>query len=312
MQNVLVTGGAGFIGSHIVEELIFQGINVTIFDNLSTGFIRNIQQFLDKKNVKFVKGDILDYDLLEEVLKDIDTVFHLAAKISVAESMTNEVEYVKVNTIGTLNVLKAGVKNNLKNIVLSSSAAIYGDNPIIPKVETMLPEPKSPYAITKLDGEYYFKMFREEYGINAVALRYFNVFGARQNPESQYAAAIPIFINKALKNEDIVIFGDGEQTRDFIYVKDIVKANIFAAKFGGDIFNVSTGKSITINQLAEKIIRLTGSKSKIVHTDPRPGDVKHSRGDNTKIINELSFDKFCDFDEALIITINYFKDLFDT
>jgi len=309
MKKVLVTGGAGFIGGHIVEEAVARGLEVVVLDNLKTGFLKNIQSFIDHKKIRFIKGSITDQTVYAECLKGVDTIFHLGALISVAESMEKEIEYGEVNTLGTIKLLKNARQFGVQNIVLSSSASVYGDNPIIPKKESMLPEPKSPYAVTKLDGEYYFKIYREEYGMNCTALRYFNVFGPRQDPKSQYAAAIPIFIDKALKNQDIIIFGDGEQTRDFIYVKDIVKANFLAAEKGGDVYNAAYGGRITINQLAEKIIQLTNSNSKIVHHPERPGDIKHSQADNNKIVNELGFAASADLESGLLETVEYFKSL---
>lgn len=305
MEKILVTGGCGFIGSHIVEAL-HQTHEVIVLDNFKSGFLQNIAPF----DVNFMEGDIRNYSLLKELTWDVSTIFHLAALVSVPESMEKPVETVEINTLGTLNVLNAARTNGVKNIVLSSSAANYGDNPIVPKVETMPPEPQSPYAMTKLDGEYYFNMYRTEYGINAVALRYFNVFGPRQDPQSQYAAAIPVFIAKALKNQDITVFGDGEQTRDFIYVKDIVQGNLLAAEKGGDLFNVAYGRKITINALAQKIIEITGSKSKIKHAPVRSGDVKHSTADNSKIVKQLGFKQSYDFDIGLKNTINYFISVF--
>ncbi len=208
----------------------------------------------------------------------VDLCFHLAATISVPESMSKPVECNELNTTGTLVVLEEAARAKVKKFLFSSSAAIYGNNPTVPKVETMLPEPKSPYAITKLDGEFYCKMFSDEGRLPTACLRYFNVFGPRQNPISQYAAAVPIFIDRALKNETLTIYGDGEQTRDFVFVKDIVAANVFFAtesKATG-VFNVACGKQMTINELAKTIFRLTGSHAEIQHLPERSGDVKHS------------------------------------
>jgi UDP-glucose 4-epimerase len=305
MEKVLVTGGCGFIGSHIVEALHSDN-EVLVFDNLNSGYFANIKPF----NVTFFQGDVRNFTEILQATRGVTTIFHLAALISVPESMAKPNETVEINTLGTLNVLNAARQNGVRNLVLSSSAAIYGDNPVVPKVENMFPEPKSPYAITKLDGEYYFNMYRNEYGLNAVALRYFNVFGPRQDPKSQYAAAIPIFVAKALQNENIFIFGDGEQTRDFIYVKDVVQANLLAAEKGGDLFNVAYGKKITVNALAQMIIDLTGSKSKIEHGPVRPGDVKHSMADNSKIVKMLNFRQSHDFATGLQKTIEYFASKF--
>lgn len=302
MSKILVTGGSGFIGSHIVEHF-HQSDEVVVLDNLRTGFKKNIENF----NCQFIKGNVTDVALVKEVTKSVDYIFHLAALVSVPESMENPQLTVEINTIATLNLLKAARESNVKKIVLSSSAAIYGDNPIVPKKETMFPEPKSPYAVTKLDGEYYFKMFRDEYGLPTTCLRYFNVFGPRQDPKSQYAAAVPIFIDKAIKNEDITIFGDGEQTRDFIYVKDIVRANVMAATSeASGVFNVARGGRITINDLAKKIVELTTSKSKIIYAPERAGDVKHSQADISKL-NSLGFESKFDLDEGINVTIEFFS-----
>jgi UDP-glucose 4-epimerase len=306
MSKIIVTGGAGFIGGHIVEALSGQGHHVVIYDNLHTGSLAQVETFSREYGVEFVKGDILDRDLLRAAFQGAETVHHLAALSSVPESLEKKVDYVKVNTIGTLNVLEAARLTGVKNTVFASSAAVYGNNPITPKTEAMVPEPASPYGVTKLDGEYYYTMYRREYGLNAVSLRFFNVFGPRQNPDSEYAAVIPKFINRALRHEPIIIFGDGQQTRDFISVKDVVQANLLAATKGGDIYNVAGGTGITIVELARKIIAMTGSKSKIQYLPGRPGDIKHSRADNSKIIRELGLKISADIDQSLAETVEYF------
>ncbi len=272
-MKILVTGGAGFIGSHIVEY--FQGqAEVRVLDNLRSGFKHNLAGLPHE----FIEASILDRDAVRRAVQGVDYIFHLAAMISVPESMAKPIECDEINTRGTLIVLEEAAKAGVKKLVLSSSAAIYGDNPVVPKIETMLPEPKSPYAITKLDGEFYCKMFADEGKLQTVCLRYFNVFGPRQDPKSQYAAAVPIFIHSALKNELITIHGDGGQTRDFICVRDIAAANVFFAtqSTATGVFNVACGQKITILELAQKIITLTGSKSEIKHVPERAGDVKHS------------------------------------
>jgi len=279
-MRVLVTGGAGFIGSHIVEH--FQGkAEVRVLDNLRSGFKQNLSSLQHE----FIKASILDRETVRRMMAGVDCVFHLAAMISVPESMQQPVECNEINTRGTLVVLEEAARAGVNKLVFSSSAAIYGDNPTVPKVETMLPEPKSPYAITKLDGEYYCRMFAAEGRLQATCLRYFNVFGPRQDPKSQYAAAVPIFIDRAAKNEPITIYGDGEQTRDFIYVKDIVAANVFFATQSAvtGVFNVAYGQRITINELARTICQLTGSRSEIKHAAERPGDVKHSMASIDKL-----------------------------
>lgn len=272
-MRVLVTGGAGFIGSHLVEH--FQGAaEVRVLDNLRTGFRENLEGLPHV----FIRGSILDRDLVRQAMDGVDQVFHLAAMISVPESMQKPIECSEINTHGTLVVLEEAARAKVKKLVLSSSAAIYGDNPATPKLETMLPEPKSPYAITKLDGEFYCKMFSDAGWLQTACLRSFNVFGPRQDPGSQYAAAVPIFIDRAVRHEPITIYGDGEQTRDFIYVKDIVAANVFFATQSPatGVFNVAYGQRMTINDLAAIICRQTKSRSEIRHAPERPGDVRHS------------------------------------
>ncbi len=310
MKKIVVTGGCGFIGSHIVEEAIRRGYQITIIDNLQTGKQSNIAPFIDNKQVKWINASIMNQSVLDANFNNTDYVFHLAALISVPESMEKPHDYIDVNVQGTLNVLEACKKNQVESITLSSSAAIYGDNPVIPKEENMSPEPKSPYAITKLDGEYYFDLYTREHDIRATALRYFNVFGPRQDPKSQYAAAMPIFISKAVKNEPITIYGDGNQTRDFIYVKDVVQANFLAAEKGqGGVYNTAWGQRITIKDLAEKIIQLTNSKSEIRYLPERSGDIKHSMASNQKIIDELNFKASSDLDTGILATIEYFTNL---
>ena len=272
-MKILITGGAGFIGSHIAEH--FQGkAEVRVLDNLRSGFKHNLAGFQHE----FIEASILDREAVRQAVQGVDYIFHLAAMISVPESMAKPIECDEINTKGTLIVLEEAAKAGVKKLVLSSSAAIYGDNPVVPKVETMFPEPKSPYAITKLDGEYYCKMFADEKRLQTACLRYFNVFGPRQDPKSQYAAAVPIFIHRALKNEPIMIYGDGEQTRDFIYVKDIAAANAYFATQSPatGVFNIAYGAKITINELCTMICQQTGSRSEIKYAPERAGDVKHS------------------------------------
>lgn len=303
-MKILITGGAGFIGSHIVEH--FQGkAEVRVLDNLRSGFRHNLAGF----KTEFVHASILDREAVRRAMDGVDFVFHLAAMISVPESMQQPIECSELNTTGTLVVLEEAARAKVKKLVLSSSAAIYGNNPVTPKVETMPPEPKSPYAITKLDGEFYCKMFTEEGRLPTACLRYFNVFGPRQDPRSQYAAAVPIFIDRAVKHEPITIHGDGEQTRDFIFVKDIAAANDFFATRpdATGVFNVAYGQRITIKELATTICRLTGSRSEIVHTAERPGDVKHSLASVEKL-RAAGFVPTGNFQTGLQATINYFRE----
>lgn len=301
MNKYLITGGAGFIGSHIAEYLSGEGHQVIVLDSLRTGFEKN----LDGLNIQFVKGDIRDKDLVEELALGSNGIFHLAALVSVPESLLRIDECIDINTIGTINILEAAKKNNGCKVVLSSSAANYGNNSVLPKVETMIPEPMTPYAISKLDGELYLKMYQDQWNVPTASLRYFNVFGPRQNPQSAYAAAVPIFINKALQNHPITIYGDGSQTRDFIYVKDVVKANILASQIGNEIYNVALGYSTSIIELAEKIIKITNSKSQIQFLEERSGDIKHSKANPAKF-NDLGFRPDHSIDSALEETIKFY------
>ncbi len=302
-MKILVTGGAGFIGSHIVEH--FQGkADLRVLDNLRSGHPHNLAGFQHE----FIQASILDREAVRRAMDGVDYVFHLAAMISVPESMQKPIECNELNTTGTLVVLEEAARAKVKKLVFSTSAAIYGDNPVTPKVETMLPEPKSSYAITKLDGEFYCKMFADEGRLQTACLRYFNVFGPRQDPKSQYAAAVPIFIDHAVKNEPITIHGDGEQTRDFIYVKDIAAANAFFATQSPatGVFNVAYGQRITINELGTMICRLTGSRSEIRHAAERTGDVKHSMAAIEKL-RAAGFSPTSNFADGLQATIGFFK-----
>ncbi len=301
-MQILITGGAGFIGSHIAEHFQ-EKAHVKILDNFRTGFKGNIAGL----DVELIEGSVTDEKLVKQAVKGSDYVFHLAALVSVPESMENPKECVDINVSGLLNVLKAAADSDVKKLCFSSSSAIYGNDPTLPKTENMKPEPMSPYAVTKLDGEYYCKMFSDNGWLDTVCLRYFNVFGPRQNPKSQYAAAIPIFVTRALGDEKIDIFGDGEQTRDFVYVDDVVAANAFLAEndFKG-VYNVAYGRSITIQNLAENIVDLTASNSDIQNVAERPGEVKHSVADISRL-KETGFKPSNTFKAGLDETINYFK-----
>jgi len=308
-MKVVVTGGAGFIGSHIVEYWLEQGADVHILDNFRSGLRSNVALF---PKATLHEGSITDRAFVFNVLKDADYVHHLAAMISVPESMIKPLECVDINVNGLLNILDAAREHGIKKVVHSSSAAVYGDNPVSPKTVEMRPEPKSPYGITKLDGEYYLNMYYDEFKLGTTSLRYFNVFGPRQDPKSQYAAAIPIFVNKALHNDDLVIFGDGEQTRDFVFVKDVVQANILAATKpdAKGVYNVANGHSITIKELCQLIIETTESKSTIKFADPRPGDIKHSLASVESTKKHLGFEPKFDLVNGLRETIKYFMTVF--
>ncbi len=302
-MRILITGGAGFIGSHLVEH--FQGdAEIVVLDNLRSGYRHN----LDGMECTFIEASVTDRHAVDHAMAGVDLVFHLAAMVSVPESMEKPRECNEINVQGLLHVLESAAASGVKKLVLASSAAIYGDNPVVPKSESMLSEPKSPYAITKLDGEFYLDLFQREGRLQTASLRVFNAFGPRQDPNSAYAAAVPIFIRQALAGSDLTIFGDGEQTRDFIHVKDIVAALAHAAtqpQVTGTC-NVGYGSSMTINQLAADIIRLADSPSQIRHLPERPGDVKHSRASIDKLL-ATGFQHVSSMEHGLRQTLASFK-----
>ena len=272
-MKILVTGGAGFIGSHVVER--FQGrAEIRVLDNFRTGYRHNLAGL----DCEIIEGSITDESIVRQSMEGIDDVFHLAALVSVPESMEKMSECVAININGLLNLLQAARSAGVRKLVFASSAAVYGDNPAMPKVESMTPEPRSPYAITKLDGEYYCGLFAREGWLSTACLRFFNVFGPRQDPQGAYAAAVPIFIEKALKGESLRVFGDGEQTRDFIFVQDIVSALEFCAltEAPTGVYNCGYGKSMSLNSLIKTILSATKSNSAIEHEKERAGDIKHS------------------------------------
>ncbi len=283
MKRVLVTGGAGFIGSHLVEH--YQGkTRVRVLDNLRTGRRENIAPL----NAEFIEGSILDREAVRAAVKDVDCIFHLAGMVSVVESMQRPVECVALNVTGYLHVLEEAAAAGVEKVVFSSSAAVYGNNPTVPKIETMLPEPRSPYALTKLDGEHYGEMFTEAKKLSVVSLRFFNVFGPRQDPASEYAGALALFLRRAMVGEPITIYGDGEQTRDFIHVRDIVAACAFAAARPAmtGVYNVGYGRQTTINEVVRTILADTSSRSVVKHAPPRAGDVRHSVASVAKLCGE--------------------------
>ena len=302
-MRILITGGAGFIGRHIAEHF-HDRAEVRVLDNLRSGFKSNLSGL----DCQLIIGSILDRDLVREVMKGVDFVFHLAGMVSVQESVQKPNECAEINVGGTAIVLEEAACARAKKLIFSSSAAIYGDNPVIPKIESMPAEPKSPYATSKYEGERQCCSFTDKGRLPTVSLRFFNVFGPYQNPTSKYAAVVPAFIEKATRNEPITIFGDGYQTRDFIYVKDVVAANAFFAlkSQATGVFNVACGRQITITDLALTIRDLTKSSSKIAYDAERPGDVKHSAAGVDKI-QTAGFRPVCGLTGGLRTTIQFFK-----
>ena len=273
VMRVLVTGGAGFIGSHVVEYY-HEKAEVIVLDNFRTGSRENLDGF----NCSLIEGSITNTDDVEAAMKGVDHVVHLAALISVPESIEKQDECQLINVQGMRNVLEAAALHGVKKLIHASSAAVYGDNPEVPKVETMEPAPKSPYAETKLKGERMADDYYRKGKLNTCSLRFFNVFGPRQNPNSAYAAAVPIFMKQAMANEPITIFGDGHQTRDFVYIKDLIGAihHCCLSPDMNGVYNIGLGKSTSINNLAQCILRVCQSSSQTFYAAPRAGDVKHS------------------------------------
>jgi UDP-glucose 4-epimerase len=281
-KRVAITGGAGFIGSNLADELAIDN-TVIIIDDLSTGRIENIADLTDKENVTFIQGSILDLHLLEDAFNKVDFVFHEAAIPSVPRSIEDPLSTNEVNITGTLNVLIAARDNEVKKVIFASSSSVYGDTPTLPKKEDMTPNPQSPYALTKLVGEYYCQVFQEIYHLPTIYLRYFNVYGPRQDPDSQYAAAIPRFISSVWQDKSPIIYGDGNQTRDFTFIQDAIQANIIAAESNATgIFNIGSGGNTTIKGVAEAIIRIMGKDLQPTYQEPRAGDIKNSLADISK------------------------------
>jgi UDP-glucose 4-epimerase len=302
-MKILITGGAGFIGSHLAAH--FQGAaEVVVLDNFRTGFRQNLEGL----QVTLIEGDILDRAALAAAMAGVNYVFHLAALVSVPESVSRPLECEAINGTGTLHVLEAAAQAGVKKVFFASSAAVYGDNPEVPKVEAMLPEPKSPYAITKLLGEHYCAFYQAEGRVPTVCLRFFNVFGPRQDPRGPYAAAVPIFIERALRGEAITIFGDGGQTRDFISVRDIVRAIAHVTLTPGlhGVFNAGCGGMLTVNDLAARIMALAGSTVPVDYRETRAGDVRHSRAGIDRLLAE-GFAPQHDLEAALRETLEYFR-----
>jgi UDP-glucose 4-epimerase len=277
----LVTGGAGFIGSHICEELVSRGHAVRAFDNLSSGYRRNIEHL--GQSLEFIEGDVRDPDALDRAFRGATHIFHQAALVSVFDSVEKPAEAHDINITGTLNVLLAAKKNNAQRVVLASSAAIYGNDPVLPKKEAMQPLPESPYAVSKITGEYYLRVFARLHGMETASLRYFNVFGPRQDPKSFYSGVISRFTDDVIHNRPLTVFGDGLQSRDFVFVKDVVQANMLvmhSERAGrGEVFNIASGKTATLLDLLSIIGRLSKKNITPVFKETRAGDIRHSAAD---------------------------------
>ena len=304
-MKFLVTGGAGFIGSNIVAELLKQDHKVRVLDNFSTGKRENLKEF--ENDIEFLEGDIRSYHIVRQAVEGIEVILHQAALPSVPRSINDPITTNEVNVMGTLNILDAAKAANVKRIVYASSSSVYGDNPVLPKKEDMLPNPLSPYAVAKLAGEKYCKVFSKLYGLETVILRYFNVFGPRQDPNSQYSAVIPKFIKAMMNDKQPVIYGDGTQSRDFTFVKNVVDVNLLAATKeveSGLVMNCASHGQITLNDLVKEINKLLDKKIKPIFADKRLGEIKHSYADITMLNQNLNYKPVINFKQGIKMTIN--------
>jgi nucleoside-diphosphate-sugar epimerase len=308
MPHYLGTGGAGFIGSPIVERLVKDGHSVRVIDNFSSGKRANLAPFGDK--VELLEGDIRDRNDCRRACEGIEIIFHQAAVPSVPKSVDDPVTSHEANIDGTFNLLLAARDAGCRRVIYAASSSAYGDAVELPKRETARPEPLSPYAVNKLVGEYYCKIFSCCYGLQTVALRYFNVFGPRQDPKSQYAAAIPAFVTAILRDEPPTIYGDGEQTRDFTYIDNVVHANLLAAnapKVNGEVVNIACGERVSVNQIIRQINELLGRNVKPRYVPERPGDVKHSLADITAARELIGYQPLVSFEDGLRRAIEWYR-----
>lgn len=311
-MNYLVTGGAGFIGSNLTEALLKRGERVVVLDNFSTGLRHNLAGFEALGDFKIIEGDLRDLDTCREACEGVDYVLHQGALGSVPRSVAHPLTSNENNVTGTLNLYLAARDAQVKRVVLASSSSVYGNSPQLPKVETMIPKPISPYAASKNICEMYGKIFYDLYGIEIVALRYFNVFGRRQDPNSAYAAVIPLFVRALMRDEQPVIFGDGTQSRDFSYVDNVVEANLLACQAPkeacGEVFNIACGQRTTLNDLYSKLCDLLGKQMEPHYAAPRQGDVKHSLADITKAKSMLGYRARYDVFTGLELAIDWYKE----
>jgi nucleoside-diphosphate-sugar epimerase len=313
-SKVLVTGGAGFIGSHIVDRLVGDGFEVTVVDDLSSGRIENLSKNIGKKDFRFVRGDIRDWGFVKKTVKDVDAIFHEAALVSVARSVKEPLLTNDINVVGTLNVLKAASDSGLRRFVFASSAAVYGDTPCEKIDEGVAVNPLSPYGVSKFVGEFYARYFFNVHGLETVSLRCFNVYGPRQSldSESSYNGVISIFLHKLLAGSSPTVFGDGEQTRDFVFVEDLVQANMLALNSknaAGEIFNIGNGVSVSVNDVAETLKSILKKKYlKTVHVSPRRGDIRHSCADISKAKETLGYKPNFSFEEGIRKLVEWYSE----
>ncbi len=304
----LVTGGAGFIGSNIVHALVARGERVRVLDDFSTGSWANLAAVRDR--IEVIEGDIRDPETLRVALRDIEYVSHQAALRSVPRSVDDPLSTDSVNTHGTLQLLLIARELGVKRVVYASSSSVYGDSPVLPKEEHQAPAPVSPYAVSKLAGEYYCRTFTRLYGLETVSLRYFNVFGPRQSPESKYAAVVPLFIRAALRGEPLIIHGDGEQSRDFTYIDNVVQANLLACtrpNIAGEVFNIACNERHSVIEIARTVERFVGKPIICEHTGPRAGDVRHTQASIVKAQQKLGYEPTVGFEEGMRRTVEWLR-----
>jgi len=304
----LVTGGAGFIGSHLADALLSEGCHVAVLDNLSTGNISNLKKI--RGEINFIEGDIRDPADIEKAAEGCDLIYHEAAVVSVVQTVKAPAPSALVNDIGTINVLDAARQQGIRRVILASSAAVYGDDSEVPNREEMPPSPQSPYAIQKLSNELYARTFHDLFGLETVCLRYFNVFGPRQDPSSPYSGVISIFMDHSVRRKQPVIYGDGNQYRDFVYVKDVVRANLLAAaspNAAGGRFNIGTGERVSIHALWQKVSGLSGFGEEPQYASPRPGDIVESVSSIARAETVLGYRPAYSFDKGLSETYAWFR-----
>lgn len=310
MDKFLITGGAGFIGSNIADRLLEQGHSVRVIDNFLTGKRENLSKALNSQRFELIEGDIRNLDTVRRACEGIDFVLHEAAIPSVPRSIDDPIATNEVNINGTLNVLKASYENKVRRVVYAASSSAYGDTAVLPKKEDIIPSPLSPYAVSKLTGEYYCRVFTSVYGLETVSLRYFNIFGPRQDPNSTYAAVVPRFITALLKGESPTVYGDGEQSRDFTYIENVIHANINACyappAAAGRVLNIACGTRFTLNTVLRKLEEIFDKKANPKYLPPKKGDVKHSQADITNAANYIQYKIEVDFETGLRRTVDYF------
>ena len=308
MKLALVTGGAGFIGSHLVEGLLARGVAVRVLDNFATGRLENLSAVTGK--IELLEGDVSNLPTVRSAVRKVDVVFHEAALPSVERSVKNPLESNEVNITGTLNVLLAARDEGVQRVVFAASSAAYGNSPVLPKEETMMPEPLSPYAVSKLAAEQYARIFFELYGLSTISLRYFNVFGPRQDPTTQYAGVVAKFITCALEGKPFPVYGDGEQSRDFTYVSNVVDANLLAAEAtvkGAPLMNIAYGQRASLNQIIDMLNELTGQNLVTQYGPDRAGDVRHSHASLKRAKEMLGYAPKVDLLEGLRRTLEWYR-----